>query len=170
MTKIVTTSAFEVVTSQGTVSVAKGESDVPQEVADHFFVKAHLVGTPKGRVPVVEGPDGMMIEADEAGQRVTAAPEMPNPNAPPLRQEGPVSWSKDNLQAREAAQRAAEDAGTTYNEPVDGMARLVADTGRPGSEAKKAEDAAKASDVSAAQAARDRLEATRQASLRPAPK
>ena len=50
--------------------VAPGVSDVPQEVADNAFVKAYAVNAPAyGKVYVV-GPEGLMIEADEAGQLV----------------------------------------------------------------------------------------------------
>ena len=160
MPKIVTTSAFEVATPEGLVQVARGESDVPQEVAEHWFTVAHLVGTPKGRLPLVEGPDGLMIEADEAGQRVTAVPDLSDPNLPMMRQEGPIAWSQGNPRAVEAAKQAAEAAGTTATEAVgasqqaaSGAAPRVDDTGAPRTAAQR--DAA------------ERLEVVRLASAKP---
>lgn len=123
MPKVNTLSAFTLTLPDGqVVEVPAGESEQPPEVAQHWFTKAHLVGTPKGRTPMVEGADGLMIEADEAGQRTKPIGTLGDPNAPPIRQEGPVSWSKDNPRAKEAAQAAASEAGTSLTQPVDGRA------------------------------------------------
>lgn len=123
MPKVVTTTAFSVtMPNGGIVPVPAGESEQPPEVAEHWFTKAHLVGTPKGRMPVLKADKGIMVEADEAGQLVGPTPMMPDPMAPPVRQEGPLSWSKDNPAAKEAATQAAKDAGTQPSEPVDGKA------------------------------------------------
>lgn len=103
MPKIETTTAFEVVLKDNsTFRVMAGESEVPEEVATHWFVKAHLVDTPKGRNPLVKG-DKHLIEADEAGQRVGPRQYLLDPLQPPLRQEGPFSGQQVPEDAPEAA-------------------------------------------------------------------
>lgn len=123
MPRIVTTTAFPVTLDSGEiVSIPAGESEQSQEVADHWFVRAHLVGTPKGVMPLVEGPDGLMIEADEAGQRLLEGANLRLGGVPPepLRQEGPIDWSNRNPAAVERAKAAAEAADTEHTEAVDG--------------------------------------------------
>ena len=73
-------------------------------------------------MPVVEGADGLMIEADEAGQRVT--PVVFGNVTDPVRQEGPVSWSREGTPAHAAAKAAAEEAGTSVTPAVDGNAEI----------------------------------------------
>ena len=166
MPKINVTTAFEVRLADGSLfPVLAGESDVPNEVADNFFVKAHFVDTPKGRMPLVEGADGLMIEADEAGQRVGPAPFMVDASGPPVRQEGPFSHQQVNRDA---------PASATDGTPVPAGTRLSREAA-PEAEVRAAgrtsgplgvgstREAASEADLQAANA---RLEATRQASAK----
>lgn len=134
MPVIMTTSAFQMQTGDGaTHQIKAGESEVSQEIADHFFVKAHLVSTPKGRMPVVEGADGLMIEADEAGQRVTPVPVMVDAFAPQLRQEGPIEWSLNNPRLQFEADARVEEAralkSSSDGTPIPVGARPVSNLG-----------------------------------------
>jgi hypothetical protein len=103
--------AFTVAMPDGrTYNVPRGKSDLPADVADHPFVKAHAVGIPKGRMPLVEGVDHdgneILIEADEAGQKVTPVYSMIDPLRPPSRQEGPTDWHRSPAAAEFARQNA----------------------------------------------------------------
>ncbi|GAC1479341.1 MAG: hypothetical protein NVS2B11_03460 [Acetobacteraceae bacterium] len=102
MQKINTTSAFTVSMPDGrSVPVQAGESEVEDDVATHPFVAAHLVEAVKGRMPLVNGPDGLLIQADEAGQRVTSVVQ-PLTASPSLRQEGPLEWSREQPESKPA--------------------------------------------------------------------
>lgn len=110
MPEIITTSSFVVTTPDGkTLTIKAGKSEVPPEVAEMPMVIAHLVKTPKGRHPMLEGEKGLMIEADEAGQRTTA-PMIYDPMMPQLRQEGPMDWSEKSPMAKERAEKQAKEA------------------------------------------------------------
>lgn len=97
--------------------VVPGVSDVPQEVADHAFVKAFAVGAPAyGKVYVV-GPDGLMIEADEAGQLVQPSRDVSGYGIPghtvlvaSKTPEAAVAKAKNDAEAAAQADRAAADA------------------------------------------------------------
>ena len=169
MPKINVTTAFEVRLADGSLfPVRAGESDVPDEVADNFFVKAHFVDTPKGRMPLVTGADGMMIEADEAGQRVGPAPFMNDAGAPPVRQEGPFSHQQIN---RDVPASAID--GTPV--PVGARAGQVASDAEVRAAGRTTGPAGvgpgrDATSEAELQAANQRLEATRLANPRPGPK
>ena len=170
MPKINVTTAFEVRLADGSLfPVLAGESDVPDEVADNFFVKAHFVDTPKGRMPLVEGADGMMIEADEAGQRVGPAAFMNDAGAPPVRQEGPFSHQQVNRDAPASAMDGTPvPAGSRAGREAASDAEVRAAGRTPGpAGVGSAREAASEADL---QAANQRLEATRLANPRPVPK
>ena len=146
MPKFESTTALNFTMPDGQViMIKKGENDIPQEAIDDFFVNAHSTAVAKGRMPLVEGADGMMIEADEAGQRVGPAPFMNDAGAPPVRQEGPFSHQQVN---RDAPASAMD--GTPVPAGVKPVREVTTD-----------------SDLQAANA---RLEATRLANPRPVPK
>ena len=112
MPRINVTSSFDVIMPDGRViPVRAGESDVPDEVATHWFVKAHGVGADKQRNVLVQGEHGMLIEADESGQRTTA-PFMLDAASQPLRQEGPFV-----TQNAEMMMNAPKDAPKPGMEP-----------------------------------------------------
>lgn len=143
MPEIVTTVGFDVTLKDGSIeTVPPGKSEVSEEVASHWFTKAHLVGVPRGRMPMVKGEKGMMIEADEAGQRVTPV-YIPDATQPPVRQEGPVSWSKDSPTAKKDAEALAKEMETSPQEPVDGKKEAASKSSPDKEAAIKAEASAK---------------------------
>lgn len=137
MPVINTTQAFTLRLDDGReLLIPAGESEQPPEIADHWFVNAYLVGTPKTRLPVVEGPDGVMIEADEAGQRVHEGAQLDmvrRAGHDLLRAEGPFSnQAVRNPNAVAAAEEAAApvaDRGAARDRRA-----AAARTGRPGGE------------------------------------
>jgi hypothetical protein len=114
-----------------TLWVPAGVSDQPDEVAEHWFARAHLVGAPKGRMPLVEGADGLLIEADEAGQKVMPSVLTYDPLAPPTRQEGDPSWHRSPAAIDEAQRQVdlAQETGgvaTLQEEPIQGTHEATA--------------------------------------------
>ena len=132
MPEVNLTEPFSVVLADGrTIALKAGVQNVDQATADHWLVKAHQVGTPKGRMPVLQGEKGLKIEADEAGQRV--APVRSNVGYdnldPPARQEGPLDWSHENPASMERAKSQAEEAGTKPVTADEQSKALAASTG-----------------------------------------
>lgn len=125
MAQIEVTIPFTVNMPDGRVEYLRaGTNDVPDDVAAHPFVQAHLVGVPKGRMPLVEAQDNegntIWVEADEAGQGVIPHGLAYDPFAPPVRQEGPASWHKSPAaieEARVQAEANAEAGGVATHQP-----------------------------------------------------
>jgi hypothetical protein len=125
MPQIEVTIPFAVNLPDGRIEYLRaGTNDVPDDVAKHPFVQAHLVGVPKGRMPLVEAQDNegnpILVEADEAGQGVIPHSLTYDPFAPPVRQEGPASWHRSPAaieQARVQAEANAEAGGVATHQP-----------------------------------------------------
>lgn len=125
MPQIEVTIPFSVSMPDGRIEYLRaGTNDVPDDVAEHPFVQAHLVGVPKGRMPLVEAQDAegnpILVEADEAGQGVIPHNLTYDPFAPPVRQEGPASWHRSPAAietARLEAEANAEAGGVATHQP-----------------------------------------------------
>lgn len=94
--------------------IVPGLSDVPDEVAAHPFVAAYAAGMDPQHKTFVEGNDGLMIEADEAGQLVARSsdvsgfglPGLLTPDAPNVPR---VPWaSRTHAQAAAKAKNDRE--------------------------------------------------------------
>lgn len=132
MAHIETTTGFQLNMDDGrTLWIPAGVSEQPDDVATHWFTRAHLVGAPKGRMPLLEGAEGLLIEADEAGQKVMPTVLTYDPLAPLTRQEGDPNWHRSPAAVSEAQRRvdATQETGgvaTLVEEPIQGTQEATA--------------------------------------------